>query len=230
MKVKVTYDGKEAEFIIKNENEHIQKHWLSGMFYETQRNGLLNVIYARHKDAKLIVDIGASIGNHTIFFSKIMGAEVVAFEPYRPSYDHLEENILLNFDGGKRIELINVALGKESYMGFVEKAEDSQIGMCQVKELGEEENTDNPVRIRPLDDFYDKAVNFDVMKIDVEHYNEKLLKGAERVLTDGKGDVYIEAETEEVLNVTDHYMTKYGYIREPGIVLNHTPTYIYHKA
>jgi hypothetical protein len=34
-----------AKTVIKNENEHIQKHWMGGCFYEAKGGGLLNYLF-----------------------------------------------------------------------------------------------------------------------------------------------------------------------------------------
>ncbi len=46
---------------------------------------------------KVVVDIGANIGDTAIYFSKIKKArKVIAFEPYPYSYKLAEENIKIN--------------------------------------------------------------------------------------------------------------------------------------
>jgi len=33
-----------------------------------------------------IIDVGANIGNHAVFFGAVFGAPAYAFEPYEPNY------------------------------------------------------------------------------------------------------------------------------------------------
>ena len=70
------YEGTETEVVIRDAAEHLQKCWVSGNFYEAQRNGMLTVVYQREKKGGKFIDIGASIGNHTLFFIKVMQAIV----------------------------------------------------------------------------------------------------------------------------------------------------------
>ena len=45
----------------------------------------------------VIIDAGANIGNHTIFFSRVCGAgRVYSFEPLRETFRILERNLVLN--------------------------------------------------------------------------------------------------------------------------------------
>lgn len=217
------YDGTETKVLVMNENEHIQKCWMLNRFYEAQRNGLLNIVYNREKKGGKFIDIGASIGNHTLFFANVMKGKVISFEPQINSFLHLCKNIELN---NLEVTPHCVALGER--MGFVDMVchSPNNVGMYQVEETLDGGNA----RLITLDHYADEVAGYDVMKIDVEHYNKQLLTGARKVLTNGRGNVYIEAETPEVLSVTDTIMGGYNYHRVPDLVMNHTPTYLYVKG
>ena len=60
-----------------------------------------------------VVDVGANIGAHTIYFAKIVGpsGQVFAFEPQRVPYQMLCGNIALNRYGN--VVAVNVGLGSE---------------------------------------------------------------------------------------------------------------------
>jgi len=223
-KVTLHFDGVEVNAIVKNDKEHMQKHWTHGNFYEVQRNGLLSYIYATEKKGGKIIDIGASIGNHSLFFAAVMQAEELhSIEPHPDSYNHLCENMKSN-NLTLAGRIYHMALGEKPGLCFMQSESETNVGMMQVKE-----NAEGNVHIMTIDSrtFFE---GYDIIKIDVEHYNEQLLKGAKETFTRGKGNIYIEAETPEVLAVTDKYMNEYGYQRVPDLVLNHTPTYKYIKA
>jgi len=58
----------------------------------------------------IVVDAGANIGNHSVFFSLFTGAaEVIAFEPMRETFAILQRNVSLNALTG--VHCINKALG-----------------------------------------------------------------------------------------------------------------------
>lgn len=201
---------------VANPNEHIQKHWMLGSFYEVNRNGMLNHIYQNQKPGKWF-DIGASIGNHTLFFA-MMGAKVHSFEPFIQSFNHLEGNIALNeFD----VKTYNIALGDRIGFCSMQSVSTTNCGMNQVKEGDDTEI----VTIDSMECFD----GYDMIKIDVEHFNKELISGGMRTFTKGKGDIYIEAESPAERDEVDLLLGKCGYKRVPNLVFNHTPTYLYKK-
>lgn len=207
---------------VNDPNEHIQSHWMRGNFYETQRNGLLSYINNTcPKGLKKIVDVGASIGNHTLFFSRVMNAhQVISFEPDHDSFKHLVENVKLN--GMEQAKPFQYAIGEKEGVCAMQLISQDNIGMKQVREdMG-------GIPIVSLD-MLDFVQDYDIIKIDVEHYNKKLLIGAEKTFTNGNGIIFIECESIDERNEADHYLNKYGYMRESGLTLNHTPTYKYTK-
>ncbi len=63
------------------------------------------------KDKK-VVDIGANIGDTSVYFSKVKKAkEVIAFEPYPYSYNTAKKNIILN--KLKNVVILNQAVGNK---------------------------------------------------------------------------------------------------------------------
>ena len=221
MIVDLNYLATSTKAVIKNPNDHIQKKWSIGNYYEAQRNGMLNFIFATENKGGKFIDIGASVGNHTLFFASVMNAlEVHSFEPLISSFEHLQENVDLN--GFETVVCHNVAIGEKEGTCRMETISEDNIGMTEIREGTE-------TRIVSLDQL-DFIEGYDVIKIDVEHYNEELLKGAKKTFTAGTGSIYIECESIEELLLTDGYMIEYGYQRVQGVVLNHTPTYKYIKS
>lgn len=213
---KLTYQDKSVEVIIRNPNEHIQKHWMLGSFYEVNRNGMLNHIAQFQKPGKWF-DIGASIGNHTLFFA-MLGAKVYSFEPFQESYNHLYDNVALN---NFRLSIFKCALGDRIGQCSMKPMSTANCGMNQVVE-------GNDVEMVTIDSM-ECFDGYDMIKIDVEHFNKELIMGAKRTFTKGKGDIYIEAETTAERDEVDAMLGECGYKRVPDLVFNHTPTYFYKK-
>jgi FkbM family methyltransferase len=214
---KLNYQDKSVEVIIRNPNEHIQKHWMLGSFYEVNRNGMLNHIAQFQKPGKWF-DIGASIGNHTLFFA-MLGAKVYSFEPFQESFNHLSENVRLN---KFKVKLHNLALGNRIGKCSMKPVSATNCGMNQVIE-------GNDVDIVTIDSM-ECFEGYDMIKIDVEHFNRELITGGKRTFTKGKGDIYIEAESIAERDEVDQLLGECGYKRVPDLVFNHTPTYLYKKV
>jgi FkbM family methyltransferase len=54
---------------------------------------LLSFLRNNYKDQKNIIDIGANIGNHSLFFSKFMSNKVYSFEPYGQNIELFKQNL-----------------------------------------------------------------------------------------------------------------------------------------
>lgn len=205
-----------CKFEVRDENDHIQKHWVAGSFYEASRNCLLSYLTINGYKGRCL-DIGASIGNHTVYFEKVLGCDVIAFEPSDESFEHLVKNCELN---DCKATLINFALGESSGTCSMSSISDENVGMKQVVD-------GNDCNIEKLDNLV--SGQFDFIKIDVEHYNLPLLKGAkETLMNQTKCHVFIECETPKVLSETSLIMKSYGYHRH-DVKLNHTATYLFTK-
>jgi FkbM family methyltransferase len=205
---------KSVQFEVRNPKDHIQKHWLAGNFYEASSNGMLAYMKRKGYTGRCL-DIGASVGNHTVYFEKMLGCDVTSFEPSLESFEHLKANCELNDCNAK---LHYVALGAKKGRATMQSMSDVNVGMRQVKE-------GDDVDIARLDTLVDGQ--FDFIKIDVEHYNIPLLKGANKTLkAQKKCHVFIECETPQILHDTNMVMRSYGYTRQ-DVKLNHTPTYLW---
>mgnify|MGYP000941360024 FL=1 len=62
-------------------------------------------------NAKVIFDVGANLGNHTIYWWEKLSPDVIySFEPYLPSFERLKSNIEKN--GIKSVRTINKGVGE----------------------------------------------------------------------------------------------------------------------
>lgn len=216
------FDGITAKAIVNDEHEHQQKYWMKGKYYETQRNGLLNYIYANEPKGGKYIDIGASIGNHSIFFGVVMQAkELHSIEPNFNSYNHLVENMKLNGLYNDHTTTRRIAIGEIESICSMRYIAENNVGMSIVTS-----GFDTP--IRPIDtlDFFE---GYDVIKIDVENFNKELITGALETFKKGTGNIYIEADTTKERNMTDDLMALCDYERVENLVFNATPTYLYKK-
>ena len=88
------WDGKPVRLHFATEDDHIAKVVRNTKtFYEVE---MLRDIRARLFFAKCAVDVGAHVGNHTVFFAHVLGLRTIAFEPNPASFRHLKANISAN--------------------------------------------------------------------------------------------------------------------------------------
>lgn len=137
------------------------------------------------KENAVILDVGANIGNHTIFFAKECNArKIYCFEPTQKTFQILKENIKINrLD--YMVDAMNIALGnKNSKVDVIVNAKDA--GSNYV-----EENVKGDTALSTLDSL---SINdkIDFIKIDVEGYEYEVLKGMEKTIAKDKPMLFIE--------------------------------------
>jgi FkbM family methyltransferase len=128
--------------------------------------------------ADTIIDVGAHVGLYTVAFGKRVGPEgrVIAFEPDPENFELLRQQISLNnLDG--LVEPRQVAVADHD--GLTQFAVGRSVESHIVTEGG------NGVSIEGcrLDSVYSDS-RIDIVKIDVEGFEEKVLRGAEKLLSD----------------------------------------------
>lgn len=216
----VNYLGQEIKFEVTNPEDHLQKYWLAGHFYE---EGMLQFIqkFRKYKLQPVIVDVGACIGNHTIFFAKVMGAYVYAFEPDNDNYDLLLKNALLN-----RVEssVLLIKRGAGAHMGIARFKKDitGNCGMGKISPDG-----CDTIRVTYIDCIISNSHRVDVLKIDVEGYNIPVLEGARYTINHDHPEIYIECQTPEELKEVEDFLNPIGYTRWPH-PFNATPTWLFY--
>lgn len=99
-------EGKTAWFFVADNSDLIQRYHLQGKFYEAEELRLI----APHFKGGLFVDIGANVGNHSLYALGYLGAErVIAFEPNPMAWHVLEVNAQLN-GHGERVTIHRLGL------------------------------------------------------------------------------------------------------------------------
>lgn len=130
------------------------------------------------KSRDCVVDVGAHIGLYAIAMAKRLGphGKVYACEPDTSNRKLLREHIRLN-GLGRRIVCLPVAVG--SFDGLTEFAENSN-SESHIALAGE--RTSEVVCMR-LDTLF-RTTRVDILKIDVEGFEEHVLRGAAELLSD----------------------------------------------
>lgn len=170
--------------------DSIQKHIIQTRnFYEldflnhicTIKNGIVSK--AIHDG--LVLDIGANIGNHTIFFLTKKARKIISFEPVKDTFDILKKNIEIN-NFQNKVNLFNVGVGQTTGKAILKYYNSKNIGMSQ---LCSDQNGDIP--IISIDELnIDEKINF--IKIDVEGFEADVIKGMTETLKRNKPLVMIE--------------------------------------
>jgi FkbM family methyltransferase len=154
---------------------------LGHSFYEANQMAAMR---SRIPAGAVIVDVGAYIGNHTLFFALVCRAsEIHAFEPLRTIFGILERNVALN--GLTNVRCHNVAVGAEPAHGALASFPTQNIAASRLRLSGGGE-----YRMVPLDSMVFERL--DLLKIDVEGSHVEVLRGARSTIARHRPQIWIE--------------------------------------
>lgn len=128
----------------------------------------------------LFLDVGANVGSYTVLASKVIGATTIAAEPIPSTYRNLERNIHANRIQ-ERVTSLNVGLGKDVSKLTMSNDRDTMNSIVEDNYQGAKID----VEILPVDDVLNgkEAV---LWKVDVEGFEEAVIQGAGRSLSNPK--------------------------------------------
>ncbi len=193
----------------------------SGGFYEIKMLRDLAQRVATRPGA--ILDVGANIGNHTLFFAAVLQRDTIAVEPVPENRALLEENLRLN-GLSERVNVLPYALGDETGHVALRRQSETNHGTFAVGgEVGDEVTAE----LHRLDDLARDGVlpaTIAFMKIDVEGFERAVLRGAANLIERCQPMLSIECETPARLKeITGLLPTAYRMIA----VHNRTPTILF---
>ena len=193
------YNGKKYTITGFNYDDDILKRIRKRhTFYEIE---ILEFIASRNMEG-VYIDIGANIGNHTIFFcNECPSSRVISFECYDKVYDLLKANCERNIDSDK-LELNNVAVTSSEH-AFVQPAGNENIG--QTKIVFDSENSSLDVNAVKLDSLMKRFKDEEpvLIKIDVEGNELDVLKSGENLLKKFSPAVLVESMWDNFVEVND---------------------------
>lgn len=155
------------------------------------------------------LDVGANIGNHSVFFATNTNADrVFSFEPTRDARGVLNKFIELNNLWQK---MSTIPYACSDFNGEVEVVETLGSGKAPIK-----------YPCRKIDDLITTPVS--LIKIDIEGAEPTALRGATRVLNQYRPILFVEAHDDKTKEEIMEIITPIGY-KPTGKVWNHSPTY-----
>lgn len=184
----------------------------SGAPYEPT---LVSIVRELTKPGRVIVDVGANLGNHTIYWAKA-GRRVIAFEPNLLTRSALLESVRLN-NLHDRVDVRSVALGARTGTGTLHSLLAGNQGAVAV-----EPTVDGEIPVVRLDDL--ALPHFSVIKIDVEGSEESVILGARETIRRVRPIIVAEALQDD--GGVASLLRDLGYYRLPTSLAG-TPTYLY---
>jgi protein O-GlcNAc transferase len=167
-----------------------------------------------------IIDVGANIGNHAIFFGAILGAPVDAFEPFEANHRLLEMNIAAN-GLDRQILTACCAIGERDRVASLQPGPPNNLGITKVS-FGA-----GTVPVRSLDSL---AITgpIGLLKIDVEGAETAVLLGARATIGDWLPDILVEAGDAAAFMAVADILLGFGYV--PNGRFAATATYLFRST
>lgn len=141
---------------------------------------------------KVALDIGANIGNHSIYFSKKFKL-VIGFEPVPTTFKVLE----LNTNRNKNIKVLNFGLSNKAG-SYVMEVNDINIGNNKITK---NQNSNNSIKsqFKTLDGI-SLPKDIGLIKIDVEGHENEVLTGGENLIKKNWPIILFELNKNDFVN------------------------------
>jgi FkbM family methyltransferase len=228
-----TYESKSFDIEGVSQDDHIYRTICrTGTFYEID---MLEYIYrTKHLIYKkgfknVVIDIGANIGNHSVFLCSFLADHLIAIEPNPKVLARLRRNLSQN---ASNYTLMECAVGDKTSRGTIVVPENvsDNIGSARV-----DANTDTgDIDILTVDsilsswkDKGEESIAVPLIKIDVEGMEPEVLKGSENTILEFKPHIFAEAATRQDFQKISKFLRPFGYRKMPG---HWASTPVYHFA
>ncbi len=185
---------------------------------------MLEDIAARVSGGSVFVDVGANVGNHSLYLAAVSGCRVIAYEPNEALADAIRVSSRLNnLDDSITVFSVGVgsASGKAKFSNL--NAENLGAQSLSVNNIDDEEG--QLIEVVSLDQHLNVDAPISVIKIDVEGMELDVLDGADALINKFSPIVYIECITENVFIPIYDWLTERGYIYWD--TFNATPTHLF---
>ena len=150
---------------------------------------IIKLLRQHVKKGTVAVDIGAHIGTHTVRMAKFVGptGKVVAIEPHPKHFRELYWNCKLN-NVDDVVELHHCAVGGSERMVRIKSGPAGNEGHAEIARDDEKDGA--AVLMRTVDSF--NLNNVSLMKIDVENFEEEVLRASRETIQRNRPVIIIE--------------------------------------
>jgi len=202
------------------ETDYIQSNLVkTGRPYEEK---MLEAMVSALAPGDLVVDVGANIGNHTLYLAVVGRLQVVAYEPNPELVAGIKASIEAN-DLAERVVVRAVGVHAKSARGTMADLDATNLGAQSVAVADDE----GDFEVVALDDeeFPSRVA---ALKIDVEGAEIDVLEGAAELIARDRPLLYVECGTLAGYQKVSSWMSRMGYAQTG--TYNLTPTHVFRPA
>lgn len=203
---------------------HSDDEYIYGLIKENKQfyeHDLLDLIRRIPLKSGAIVDVGANIGNHSVFFALIMRRATHAFEVSPSNLAVLRNNVELNGVA----DLVHIheygLFSENTTCSIVENPEN--MGQTRIGVVGPE--AENVIELKRLDDVMDEDEAISLLKIDVEGAELDVLKGSVATLSRCEPVCVVEVQPGPELAQVADFFAENGY--RPAGILGRSDTWVF---
>ncbi|WKD51445.1 FkbM family methyltransferase [Microbulbifer spongiae] len=217
----VVDNSKYGIFLPNKDTDYIQKKiFTEGLPYELE---MLRGMASYMSPGDLVLDVGANVGNHTLYLAKIAGCQVLSFEPNESLCNAINNSLVYNKLNSK-VVVHCVGVGSKPGKAHFKQFDENNLGGQSLVIGNELEDSIQVIRLDGLD--LDQHIS--AIKVDVEGMELEVLEGAVEIIKRDLPNLYIECQTEQKFNEIHTWLSQYGYIY--WHTYNATPTHLFLKA
>jgi FkbM family methyltransferase len=165
---------------------------------------------ARRRLRGIYVDVGANIGNHTLFFlTQTKSEHVIAVEGNADVVPVLKSNLRRNVANSDSYTVLEYFLSNHERV-FFNRGRSGNVGSSFVTsvQLGLDSS---PVSTYRLDEIVDRKRKVSLLKLDVEGHELEVLDSGREILTTHQPEVCAEVISTTSAEITA-YLCRYGYL------------------
>lgn len=208
--VRAIIHGQPICFTITNAKDSIQRYHIKGEFYEAEE---LEIIRKHFRPGSVFCDMGANIGNHTLFAMKYLHAATsILFEPNPEAITILRSNLELN-GLTDRVDLSHLGIGVSDahQSGFRMDFTLRNLGGAKLVPGGGTIETEKG-------DVLLAGRHVDFIKIDVEGMELRALAGLEQTIARCRPALFVEVDKSQTMKFRNwaterDYVVRARYVR-----------------
>jgi FkbM family methyltransferase len=186
--VSFDYDHHKFFYFVHQESDSVQSFHANGRFYEIEE---LEAIRSHITAGGRILEVGAHMGNHTVFFATFLKpTTIVVMEPNPSTREILKMNLRLNQIQCVDTSRAHFALGSGRANGKLKAADKYNTGGMAI-----ELSSDGGIEIIAGDELFEND-DFDFIKVDVEGLEVEVLSGLQQLITRCRPVIFVEVTAE----------------------------------